>query len=85
MATTASLSKGTQQTIRGALELAKCIARLPTHSVSLDYDQEADVLYVSLRRPQKATDSLMLDEDGVLLSYRGKALVGITIFDASTR
>ena len=36
-----------------------------------DYDHEADVLYISFERPQKATDSKLRD-DGVLLRYRGK-------------
>jgi len=42
------------------------------------------VLYVSLERPQKATTSKMRD-DGVLLRYRGKKLIGVTVFEASTR
>jgi len=50
----------------------------------LDYDTEADVLYLSFQRPQKATDSKMLD-NGVLLRFRNKQLVGMTILDASKR
>ena len=37
-----------------------------------------DVLYLSFERPQHATDSV-LTQDNVLLRYRGKKLVGITI------
>ena len=48
----------------------------------MDYDKEADVLYFSLERPQKATDSEMTD-DGVLLRHRGEQLVGVTILDVS--
>jgi len=44
----------------------------------IDYDEEADTLYVSFERPQRATDSVLRD-DNVLLRYRGKKLVGITI------
>jgi uncharacterized protein YuzE len=44
----------------------------------------ADVLYISFRRPQKATDTEMTDE-GILLRYRDSELVGITILDASAR
>lgn len=50
----------------------------------IDYDKEADVLYLSIERPQDATDSEMLD-NGILLRYRGERLVGITIFEASKR
>ncbi|MBI5302206.1 MAG: DUF2283 domain-containing protein [Chloroflexi bacterium] len=59
-------------------------ARLPLQRPWLDYDGEADVLYVSLERPQKATTSKMRD-DGVLLRNRGKKLVGITVFEPSKR
>ena len=50
----------------------------------VDYDAEADVLYASLKRPQKATDSVMTD-NGVLLRYRGDQLVGVTILEALAR
>ena len=47
----------------------------------LDYDEEVDVLYVSFRRPQKATDSRM--EGDLTYHYRGEELVGVTILHAS--
>lgn len=56
----------------------------PAKRFSVDYDREADVLYISFQRPQKATDTEMTDE-GILLRYRGKQLVGVTVLDASTR
>ncbi len=56
----------------------------PVRRFLVDYDREADVLYISFERPQKATDTKLTD-DGVLLRYRGKQLVGVTILDASTR
>ena len=60
------------------------LIRLPGRRTWVDYDKEADVLYISLQRPQNATDSV-LQEDGVLLRYKGKELVGVTIFEASRR
>ena len=57
--------------------------RLPAGRAWIDYDEEADVLYVSLKRPQRATDTV--DHDGVLLRYRGKELVGVTVLNASKR
>jgi len=60
------------------------ILRFPTTKMWIDYDKEADVLYVSFKRPQKATDSEML-EDGIILRYRDSELVGITILEASKR
>jgi len=50
----------------------------------VDYDEEADVPYISFERPQKATDSEMT-EDGVLLRYQGERLVGVTNLNASAQ
>ena len=60
------------------------ILNLPAAKFWVDYDREADVLYISFQRPQKATESEML-EDGVILRYRGDKMVGLTILDASKR
>ena len=50
----------------------------------VDYDREADVLYVSFARPQQATDTDVTD-DGLLLRYRENQIVGVTVLDASKR
>jgi len=50
----------------------------------IDYDEKADVLYISFRRPQKATDTEMTKE-GILLRFKDNELVGITILDAIKR
>ena len=60
------------------------LLKLPATGMWVDYDAEADVLYLSLRRPQRATDSEMRD-DGIIIHRRGKRIVGVTILDASTR
>ena len=59
------------------------LIRLPEDKAWIDYDEEADVLYVGLKRPQKATDSKFLADKGILLRYRNKDLVGVTVLDAS--
>jgi len=79
MAKRAVITK-TLKEISGALPH---LVRLPTRKAWIDYDKEADVLYVSLKRPQKATDTESLDDKGILLRYRGKELVGVTVLDAS--
>jgi uncharacterized protein YuzE len=61
------------------------LIRLPQGKAWIDYDEEADVLYVSLKRPQKATDTKLLADKGILLRYRDKELVGLTVLDASKR
>ena len=60
------------------------LVQFPIKTMWLDYDEEADVLYLSFQRPQKATDSEMRD-DGIIVHRRGKKIVGLTILDASTR
>lgn len=67
----------TTQWIKEVFEAAPHLKRLPSNHLWIDYDQEADVLYVSFERPQHATESV-LREDNVILRYRGKKLVGIT-------
>lgn len=47
-----------------------------------DYDEEADVVYISFERPQQASDSELL-ENNVLVRKRGDKIVGLTIMNAS--
>jgi uncharacterized protein YuzE len=56
----------------------------PAKQMWIDYDAEADVLYLSFRKPQRATDSKLRD-DGIIVHRRGKMVVGLTIQDASKR
>jgi uncharacterized protein YuzE len=57
---------------------------LPFRRVWADYDDEADVLYLSFRRPQRATDRELLDV-GLIIHRSAKQIVGVTILEASTR
>ena len=47
----------------------------------IDYDKEADVLYISFEKPQNADDSLM--DGNVIIHKRGESVVGLTIPNAS--
>ena len=60
------------------------LVQMPAKRMWIDYDAEADVLYISFRRSQKATDSEMR-KDGIILHRHGKEIVGLTILEASTR
>ena len=60
------------------------IVKFPVKKMWIDFDEEADVLYISFQRPQRATDSEMLD-NGILARYHRDRLVGLTVLDASTR
>jgi uncharacterized protein YuzE len=77
--------KSRKQAIKSALALAEQIETLPANKLWLDHDAGADVLYISLQRPQKATETVEVDDQGLLLHYRGKSLVGITVLDARAR
>ncbi len=79
MAKSATVAK-TLEEISGALPH---LIRLPNGRAWIDYDEEADVLYVSLKRPQKATETEFLKDQGILLRYKAKELVGVTVLDAS--
>jgi uncharacterized protein YuzE len=58
------------------------LLQLPTKNVWIDYDQEADVLYISFRKPQRATKTVELEED-ILVRKQGSEIVGVTIINAS--
>ncbi len=60
------------------------LLKMTTQNICLDYDKEVDVLYVNYKKPQKATDSEMLN-NGVIIRYCNEEIVGLTILDASKR
>ncbi len=68
-------------------EVAKFVPQIlhlgPRH-MWIDYDEEADVLYISFRKPQDADDSELRD-DGIIVRYKGKEVVGLTILNAKRR
>jgi uncharacterized protein YuzE len=70
--------------LNGFLSVLPGLLKIPMHRYSIDYDEDADVLYISFRKPQHATESEMRD-DGIIIRKRGKEIVGITILDASKR
>jgi uncharacterized protein YuzE len=66
------------------LALAADVLKLSAKQVWMDYDDEADVLYISLRRPQRAKKTVERD-DGILIRMDGKKIVGMTILNVSSR
>lgn len=54
----------------------------PACQMWTDYDAEADILYISFRKPQQANDSVM-EDDGNIYHYHNSDLVGITVLHAS--
>ena len=82
MATTVASS--TQNFVAKCAAMASDMLRLPAQHVWVDYDREADVLYMSFRKPQSATKTIEVDDD-ILVRKDGRTIVGLTIMNASTR
>ncbi len=70
--------------IRPYIDLLPEVAKSPKRSMWISHDADADVLYVSLKKPSHATDSEMTDED-VIIRYDGDEIVGYTILRATQR
>lgn len=62
-------------------ELISNLIKLPARQMWTDYDAEADVLYISFRKPQQANDSMM--EGDLIYHYHDDEVVGITVLNAS--
>jgi uncharacterized protein YuzE len=70
--------------IQTCLGLSSDLIKLPVKHIWVDYDKEADVLYLSFRKPQRAKETVETDDD-VLIRTDGDQIVGITILNASCR
>ncbi|GIK38536.1 MAG: hypothetical protein BroJett011_23690 [Chloroflexota bacterium] len=57
---------------------------VPARHFWIDYDEQADVLYISFRKPQQANDSVMEEED-FIYHYHDSDVVGITVLNASAK
>ena len=71
-------------TTKSILEAVPSLLKLPMREYHVDYDREADVLYITFERPQKATETRE-EGDGILVRYRGRKVVGVTVPNASRR
>jgi uncharacterized protein YuzE len=66
------------------LKLLPSVKKSPEGYLWLSYDEEADVLYVNFKKPSRATDSELTDNDGIV-RYEGEEIVGLTALHASQR
>jgi len=73
-----------EEMIKEIFKATPHLLKFPSGRMWIDYDKEADVLYINFKKPQKATDSEML-KSGILIRYRGEQVVGLTILEASKR
>jgi uncharacterized protein YuzE len=68
--------------VKEIFEAIPHLRKVGVEHLCFDFDKEADVLYVSLERPQHATDTDILEEN-VFLRTRGRKIVGMTITNFS--
>ena len=73
-----------EPTISHLFKATSHFLKLPTKKMWLDYDHVADVLYLHFEDKPASTHSEM-GNNGIILDYRGKQLVGLTILEASKR
>ena len=66
------------------LKAVSHLVQLPKTHMWLDYDEEADTLYVHFEDKPASTHSESRD-DGVILDYQGRRLVGVMSLSASQR
>ncbi len=66
------------------LDLVPTLLSSPHRFLWSSYDAEADVLYINFKKPARATDSELTDDD-VIIRYEGDEVIGLTILHASTR
>jgi uncharacterized protein YuzE len=70
--------------IQSCLELSSEITKLSEEHIWVDYDKEADVLYLSFRKPQRSKKTIEFNDD-ILVRKDGEEIVGVTILNASTK
>lgn len=73
-----------EKDIGNLIKAVSNLIKLPRTKMWLDYDAEADVLYLHFEEKPASNHSEMR-EDGILLDYRDDVLVGLTVLDASRR
>lgn len=78
------VTKNNADFVSNCVALATKFLKLPAQHVWLDYDKEADVFYMSFRKPQRATETIEMDDD-ILVRKDGKEIVGLTILNASSK
>ena len=70
--------------IQRLVRLTPELLGVPFQRMWSSYDREADVLYLSFKKPSHADDS-ELTEDDLIMRYEKGELVGVTILHASKR
>jgi len=70
--------------VRKALNHVPELLDVPYSRIWVVYDKEADVLYLNFKKPSRADDSELTDDD-ILIRYEKGEVIGITVLNASRR
>ena len=66
------------------LDITPQLLAMPFKHIWSSYDEEADVLYLNFKKPSRADDSELTDDD-IIIRYENGEVIGITILHASQR
>ncbi len=72
------------QQVSEYLNLIPTVLRSPHRSLWCSHDADADVLYINFKKPARATDSELTDDD-IIIRYEDGEVIGLTILHASQR
>ncbi|MDQ6632882.1 MAG: DUF2283 domain-containing protein [Verrucomicrobiota bacterium] len=70
--------------IKEYLKMVPTVRNPPHQYLWSSYDAEADVLYINFKKPSRATDN-ELTEDDIIVRYENGEVVGLTVLHASKR
>ena len=70
--------------VKRVLDLVPELLEVTYPRIWAAYDKEADVLYINFKKPSRADDSNLTDDD-LIIRYEERDVVGITVLNASKR
>jgi uncharacterized protein YuzE len=70
--------------VKEIINLTPKLLNIPFKRVWYNYDEDADVMYLNFKKPSRADDSELTDDD-IIIRYEKGEVVGITILHASKR
>ncbi len=70
--------------VQEILKLTPQLLSIPFKRVWFSYDEESDVLYMNFKKPSRADDSELTDND-IIIRYENEEIIGVTVLHASTR
>ena len=70
--------------VQEILKLTPQLLSIPFKRIWYSYDEESDVLYLNFKKPSRADDSELTDND-IIIRYENEEIIGVTVLHASTR